>query len=71
MKVRDGHIDLADDKEAFRKGFAWGNERMSKTGVAKVTRSRPFRGMMTMLFTCVGFLAFLALLTVAIHFVML
>ena len=44
---------------------------MSKTSVAKVTRSKPFRGMVTLLFTCAAFLVFLSLITVVIHFVML
>lgn len=71
MKVRDGRIDMQREQDAFKAGYKWGNDAMSKTSVAKVTRSKPFRGMMTMLFACMGFLAFLSLVTVAIHFIML
>ena len=71
MKVRDGRIDMQREQEAFKAGYKWGNEAMSKTSVAKVTRSKPFRGMVTLLFTCAAFLVFLSLITVVIHFVML
>ena len=42
-----------------------------KSSVGKVAESQPLRGMLVMLVSCALFLVFLALVTIAIHFIML